>query len=205
MLRHVPTTPLVLLLLAAPACGGKIAPEDASPAPVTAPTLAQPSTPTLAEYCSALVPSQCGEGLCVSESECRTSYTNASDAYLRAVVECRRDGQLTCAYPDTCVFERIGPTTATRAQVAVANAYCRSCFPDVDADQCRTAALRPESEGPTLSLGLRALADTAAERALECERTKNVLPTDYCPGDFITCLAKFRPIPTYTTCDVRTP
>ena len=136
----------------------------------------------------------------MSEAECRKSYSNASDAFVRAVVECSREGKLSCGYPDTCVFERIGTTTATRAQVEVADAYCASCFPDVDEDQCRNAVLRPEGEAPSFSFGLRALADAAAQGALECAPTTPSLPNGYCPGDFFTCIAKFRPIAAYTDC-----
>lgn len=203
MPRNAPATPplLAFLLLVpfASACGGKIAAEEPSPAAVPAPTAVKPSAPSLAEYCEALQTSQCGDNLCVSEAECRRSYSNASDAFLRAVIECRREGKLSCGYPDTCVFERIGTTTATRAQVEVANVYCSSCFPDVDENECRTAVLRPEGEAPSFSFGLRALADAAAEGALQCATTPR-LPSSYCPGDFFTCIAKFRPIAAYTDC-----
>jgi hypothetical protein len=206
MPRNVPTTPsllaLALLVPFASACGGKIAAEDPGIVELPAPTAIRPRVPTLDEYCSALSPSLCGDDLCVSDAECRTSYANASEAYLRAVVDCRREGQLTCGYPDECVFARIGPTAATPAQVAVADLYCRSCFPEVDAEQCRTAALRPENEGPTLSLGLRALADATAERALDCE---GVRATQFCAGDFITCLAKYRPVARVTACSAVSP
>lgn len=201
--------PLLYLLLplaaatSASACGGRLAAEEGMdrPSPTGVPAAKAPTerTPTITEYCSALPTSQCGDGVCVSDSECRKSYANASDPYLRAVLACRQVGELGCGYPDPCVAERVNRAPATGAQLALASAYCRACSPGADLEECRTAALRPEDGGETLSLALRVLTEANAERALECE-TNSAPASGTCENSFVTCLAKYRPIPAYTAC-----
>ncbi len=203
---------LIFLLLAAPACGGRIAAEDGfdvgspprRPSPIDFPAAAAPTapsgkSPSLAAYCDGLTTSKCGEPQCVSDEVCRTSYANASEVYRRGVVACRRTGGIGCGYPDPCVVEQVTRAPATDAQRALANAYCRACSPDADIGQCRDAALRHEGGGESLSVALRVLGDTNAERALECE-TNLAHDPQSCEGAFINCLAKYRPIVSYDRC-----
>lgn len=212
MKRHDLLVSLAMLILA-PACGGKIATEEgasgsplprggapnASPSSPTVPAAPNEESPTLAVYCDALSTTQCGQPLCVSDAECRSSYTNASDAYLGGVVACRKSGGIGCGYPDPCVAEHVERMPATDAQRALAAAYCRACSPEADLAECQDAALRPEGGGESLSFALRVLGETNAERALECEANTR-RDTGACDSAFITCLAKYRPIVSYTAC-----
>ncbi len=192
------------------ACGGRIAPERGdgdteatdtqAPEPVTpepAAKSASTAVPTPAQYCDALRENACN-GSMVSDASCADSYAAASDAYRAALVDCVQGGEVDCnAYPGTCEVGKLAAATPTAAQRALAEAFCHACVADEPASDCVDVTLRNVGLGETIGVAILVLSDSGAVDGLSCAPDTRAMnqPTPFlCEGEFINCLAKYRPI-----------
>ena len=184
----------MVLVASLDGCGGKIDPSAGGAASLSAPTT---------EYCASLVKvaRHCsGEPCTDAAALCEPSAASASDAYTQAYVECvgREGSNLDemCGYPSSCVVDALRSAVPTAAQIDLAGAFCTSCTPGAktpgDRAECQRQAFVDRGPGETLGFALLALSDAQATRALECESAEPA--PRYCTTEFITCLAKYRPI-----------
>lgn len=196
---------LAVVWLSSSACGGRIAPAaEGTPAPEGAPAaegalagpVAAPGGASSDAYCSALSVSVCSNTE-VSGASCATSYAAASDAYRAALIACAASGETDCGYPGGCVVSRLTSAVGTVAQRSLADALCHTCVADAPSADCVDATLTYVGPGETIGLAILVLSDAASSEGLGCADLVGASrppSSNVCEADFITCLAKYRPI-----------
>jgi hypothetical protein len=206
-MRWLDVAPL-LVSVSMVACGGRIATADDGAAGGAPPGAAEPAPAAadgdsgvrrvdLATYCAAQrdVGATCQPVR--SAADCSETFALASDRYRAAFVDCaRRDPHYMCAYPGgPCVTREVTENpTPTSAQRALAAGYCASCEGSSAPSCVDRVFAAPFQEGDTIPFAILALSDASATNGLSCVDEAKAAPS-VCEGAFVTCLAKYRPIP----------